>query len=272
MRKLSGGIVWGFNFEVSVINFVREKLTQKKAVCGIWSIIPSPTISEIVAHSGMDFQILDMEHGHYDFGQLETAIRTSEMSGCSPFVRIAGLDPHATQKALDLGAHGIIYPQVQNTLEARKAVQYTKYPPLGHRGYNPFTRVDNYSIKKIDGTGRNNNEFAMTGIIVENKSAVQELDQILDIDDLEIFYLGAYDMSVALGCPGDMTNPDLLKFMETSIKKISHKNKIAGVMAQSSQAIQQYTEMGAKFIVVGVDSFLIGKSLSAAKDQFLKFI
>jgi 2-keto-3-deoxy-L-rhamnonate aldolase RhmA len=255
-----------------VKNFVREKLTQQKAVCGIWSIIPSPTLAEIVALSKIDFQIFDMEHGNYDFGTLENSIRTSESLGCSPFVRIGGLDANATQKALDLGAHGIIYPQVHNHLDARVAVNYTKYPPLGQRGFNPFTRVQNYSLNQSQGTGKNSNDFSMTGVIIESKSAAKDLDRILDTDALEIFYLGAYDMSVALGCPGDMKNPELIKFMESSIKKIIDKKKIAGVMAQSPEAVEQYIQLGAQLIVMGVDSFLIGKSLSAVQEQFKKLI
>ena len=253
-------------------NFVREKLTQQKAVCGIWSIIPSPTLAEIVALTKIDFQIFDMEHGHYDFGTLENSIRTSEALGCSPFVRIGGLDANATQKALDLGAHGIIYPQVHNQLDARLAVNYTKYPPLGERGFNPFTRVQSYSLNQSQYGGKNCNEFSMTGIIIESKSAARDLDTILDTESLEIFYLGAYDMSVALGCPGDMNNPQLIKFMESSIKKIVDKKKIAGVMAQSPEAVKQYIQLGARFIVMGVDSFLIGKSLSSLQEQFIKLI
>ena len=252
------------------MNFVREKLKKQNAVCGVWSIVESPTLTEIIALSNFDFQIFDMEHGSYDFGTLENAIRTSENNGCSPFVRISGMDSVATQKALDFGAHGIIYPQVQDQKGARLAVEMTKYAPVGTRGYNPFTRADNYSITKKP--GRNQNDFSITSIIIENKSSFLDLDRILDTDALELFYLGAYDMSVALGCPGDMTNPNLIAFMETCIKKIVAKKKFAGVMAQTPQAMKEYINMGAKFVVLGVDSNLIGKSLLTATEQFSKLL
>ncbi len=253
-------------------NFVREKLSHGKSVCGIWSIIPSPVLTEIVSLSKFDFQIFDMEHGVYDFGTLDIAIRSSENNGCSPFVRVPGLDAVATQKALDLGAHGIIFPQVQNSEDTLNAVKLTKYNPVGNRGFNPFTRGSNYSIRKTDLKNRNHNDFAFTSIIVENKSAAKNLDAILDTENLEIIYLGAYDMSVALGCPGDMKNLELLSFLEKSITKICKAKKVAGVMAQTPEEMQRYVSLGAKFVVLGVDSFLIGESLSSIQNQFSKIL
>lgn len=252
-------------------NFLREKISLGKPVCGLWSILPSVMLSEIISLSNFDFQILDMEHGAYDFGTLDAAIRASESGGCSPLVRIAGTDAIATQKALDLGAHGIIYPQVNSAAEAAAAVQLTKYAPQGTRGFNPFTRVSDYGLSTITGT-RNKNEFAMAGVIIESKAAASDLDQILTTPNLEIVYLGAYDMSVALGTPGDMKNPLLLEFLEDSVLKIRHAKKIAGVMAQSAEDMKRYLDLGANFIVAGVDSNLIGKSLSASQSLFSKLV
>jgi 4-hydroxy-2-oxoheptanedioate aldolase len=252
-----------------VKNFIKEKLLLKKSVCGVWSIIPSPIVTEIVALSGMDFQIFDLEHGAHDFTSIENSIRISENLGCSPLVRIGSLDPFTTQKILDFGAHGIIYPQVKDMEDVSLAMGFTKYPPAGTRGYNPFTRVENYSIRGTS-KARNTNAFSINGVIIENRTAALDLDRILDVEDLEIVYLGAYDMSVALGKPGDMKNPELVKFMELSIDKILKAKKIAGVMAQSVESIKHYRELGACFIVTGVDSFLIGNKFSTLKDDFLK--
>jgi len=255
-----------------VKNFVREKLSHGKTVYGVWSIIPSPFITEVISFAKFDFQIFDMEHGGYDFGTLDTAVRTAENNGCSPFVRVPGLDAVATQRALDLGAHGIIFPQVQSPHDTLAAVQMTKYAPRGHRGFNPFTRGSNYSINNGELKNRNFDDFAFASIIVENKSAANSLDAILETKDLEIVYLGAYDMSVALGQPGDMTNPELLRFIEDSVVKIRKAGKVAGVMAQNPTDMKRFADLGANFIVVGVDSYLIGKGFSAIQEQFSKVL
>jgi 4-hydroxy-2-oxoheptanedioate aldolase len=242
------------------INFVREKLKIQEVVYGVWSIIPSPILAEVIAFSKLDFQIFDLEHGAYDISTLEISIRNCENAGCSPFVRIAGLDPYTTQKALDFGAHGIIYPQIKNLKDAKKTIDLTKYHPIGSRGFNPFTRVQGFSLNLNNENLRNVNGFSFNSLIIENESSAKDLENILELKDVEIIYLGAYDMSVALGRPGDMENPELIKFMESSIKLIHKKNKIAGVMAQTKEQADRYVDLGARFVVIGVDSYLIGKT------------
>lgn len=253
---------------MNFINFIREKLTTQKVVYGVWSTIPSPALSEIIALAQMDFQIFDMEHGAFDFSSLELAIKCCENAGCSPLVRIAGLDPFATQKALDFGAHGLIYPHVKNYQDAEKIVDLTNYPPVGKRGYNPFTRVQNYSLSNSSKNHKNMNGFAINGLIIENKSSFDDLEKILELDEIEIIYLGAYDMSVALGRPGDMENPELIKFLESSIYMINKKNKIAGVMAMNAESAKKFASLGARFIVVGVDANIIGNNFINIKKTF----
>lgn len=248
-------------------NFVMEKIEKQGWAFGVWSILPSAIHSEILSLAKLDFQILDMEHGLFDFGSLDASIRSCELNGCSPFVRIAGLDPVATQKAMDLGAHGIIYPQIKNTNEAELAVKLTHYAPRGVRGFNPFTRVSDYSIQK-NAEPRNRNGFACTGIIAETFQSIEDLDKLLEIPNLDLVYLGAYDLSVALGCPGDMKNPKLLSIVESAVVKIRKANRIAGVMVQDPNDVAKYYQLGANFIVLGVDSFLIGKSFMSLKEQY----
>jgi 4-hydroxy-2-oxoheptanedioate aldolase len=248
-------------------NFIREKILAGKSVSGIWSIIPSPTLTEIIALAGLDFQIFDMEHGAYNFSNLESAIRTCDQMKCSPFVRIGSLDLSSTQRALDLGAHGVIYPQIASFEEARQAVRLCNYPPLGQRGFNPFTRVSRYGLKSEE-KNCNQNGFSMAGVIIENISAYAEMDRILELPELEIVYLGAYDMSVALGCPGDIENPKVVKFIESGILNIRKANKIAGVMVKSPRQIKSMINLGANFIVVGVESHLIGQCFSQLQHEF----
>lgn len=251
-------------------NFVRQKLAKQEVVYGTWNIIPSTILTEVISFSKLDFQIFDLEHGAYDFEILESSIRSCENASCSPLVRIAGLDAFASQKALDFGAHGLIFPQVKDFQDAKKVVELTNYAPVGKRGFNPFTRVQNYSLMNSLESNRNVNGFAMNGLIIENKTAANDIEKILELEHVEMIYLGAYDMSVALGRPGDMENPELIKFMDTSIDLIAKKNKIAGVMAQSPEIAQRYVNLGARFIVVGVDTNIIGNNFINIKKCFVK--
>lgn len=253
-----------------LISLIREKLKSKNVVYGIWSIIPSPILTEVISIAGLDFQIFDLEHGVYDFSSIDSAIRSCESAGCAPFVRIGGLDRFATQKVLDFGAQGLIFPQIKNLEDAKSVVDITNYAPIGTRGFNPFTRIQDYSLKANKEANRNVNGYSLNGVIIENISAANDLEKILEIDEIELIYLGAYDMSVALGKPGDMENPELIKFIETSIAMINKKNKIAGVMALNEKQAKRYVSLGAKFIVIGVDTNLIGQSFSNIITNFTK--
>src|SRR6266702_3037352 len=113
------------------INHVKQKLASGEPVLGIWSLISSPMVSELVGASGLDFQILDMEHGVFDIPAIEASVRASEAAGCSPLVRVPGLHPTTIQNVLDTGAHGVVVPQVQGHDTALEAVRATRYAPAG---------------------------------------------------------------------------------------------------------------------------------------------
>lgn len=211
-----------------------------------------------------------MEHGLFDFGTIESSIKNSELAGCSPLVRMGDLNSANTQKVLDMGAHGLIFPQIKSAEDSKKAVEICLFPPKGSRGFNPFTRANAYGFNDESKIKRDIANFALTGIIVENLSAQKNLDIILKTDGLDIVYLGAYDMSVELGKPGDMQNPELINFLIESIKKIRNHGKTAGVMAKTNAEIEIYSKIGANLIVLGVDSYMIGSNMKNMREDLFK--
>src|SRR4030067_3864059 len=110
-------------------NLLKLRRKNDQPVVGTWSIISSPIVVEILALSGFDFLILDMEHGVYDQTALDACIRACAAAGCAPIVRVPGIHPSAVQWALDMGAHGIVVPQVVNAASAEMAVGMTKFAP-----------------------------------------------------------------------------------------------------------------------------------------------
>lgn len=250
-------------------NPLKEKLATGDSVLGIWTIINSPIVVEILGSAGLDFQILDMEHGVFDLASLDACVRACEGAGCSPIVRVPGIDT-SIQSALDLGAHGIIVPQVDSYEAARRAVGMTKFPPAGTRGYNPFTRAGRYGGEIGSISRKINNTFGLSALIIENLGAMQDLDSILAIPDLDLVYLGVYDMSAALGCMGDMRDSRVVDFVESSIARIRAAGKAAGVMAKTAEEIRYYTDLGANFLVYGVDTHLVHRAIRDGIDLYEK--
>ncbi len=250
------------------INPLKTKLSSGQAVLGVWSIIPSPVVVELFALGGIDFTILDMEHGIFDVGGLDACVRACEAAGAVPLVRIPGLNPSAAQWALDLGSFGIVVPQVNDASEAQAVVNMAKYAPMGNRGYNPFTRAANYANPPDNRSGKLDNDFSLTCVIIENENSLADIDRICATPGLDVVYIGIYDLAVALGCQGDTKNPRIVNVVETAISRIRAAGKAAGMMVRSQQDIAKALALGANFLVYSVDTFLIREAVSQAVLSF----
>lgn len=251
-------------------NSLKLKLKNDQPVVGTWSIISSPIVVEILALSGFDFLILDMEHGVYDQTALDACIRACESAGCAPIVRVPGINPSAVQWALDMGAHGIVVPQVGDAVSAAMAVGMTKFAPVGTRGYNPFTRVAGYAAPSNNQVGKLRNDFGLTSVIVENQIALNELDGILKIDDLDMIYVGVYDLSVALGCEGDTKHPAIRHVLEQTIASVRSAGKVAGLMVRSKDDVTNAIKLGARFLVYSVDTSILREAAMDAVSAFMQ--
>ena len=180
---------------------------------GIWRITPSMTLTEIIAQSDFDFQIFDCEHGGYDYQTLEQDIRVCQLMNCSAYVRVTGLDKVEVQRCLDLGADGIVFPQLNNYSDFKYATSLIQYPPNGIRGFNPFVRAGKYGFENIE-------EKKLKCIaIIETIQAVEEIDEILALEDLDLVYIGVYDLSAQLNCMGIMDSTQLIKGVNELIIK-----------------------------------------------------
>lgn len=249
-------------------NKLKTKLRNDQPIVGTWSIISSPIVVEILALSGFDFLILDMEHGIYDQTALDACIRACEAVGCAPIVRVPGINPSAAQWALDMGAYGVIVPQVGNAASAAIAVGMTKFAPEGTRGYNPFTRVAAYAAPGDNQTGKLRNDFGLTSVIVENQAALDDLDEILTIKGLDMVYVGVYDLSIALGCEGDTKHPVINRVLEQTISRVRASGKIAGLMVRNTADVTKAIKLGARFIVYSVDTLIMRDAAKAAVESF----
>ena len=119
-------------------NFLKNKLLKNEEVLGTWLTIPSTIVADIIATTGLDFIVIDMEHGpiSYDIAQLITI--TCESRGVSPVIRVAGVYENEILKALDIGAHCIHVPNIKTIDEVKKIITYSKYPLLGNRGFSLY--------------------------------------------------------------------------------------------------------------------------------------
>lgn len=215
---------------------------------GIWRIIPSMELTEIIAQSKFDFQILDCEHGSYDFQTLEHDIRICQHQKCLVYVRVSGLNKVEVQRCLDLGADGIVFPQLNNFEDFKLATKLIQYPPNGIRGFNPFVAAGEYGYGNI-------HKKIECIVIVETIQAFDELDEILNLSEIDMVYIGVYDLSAQLNCIGAMDSPKLLSVIDEIIEKCNKSSKKVSLMVKNIEEYKKYKGKGVSNFVHIVDSY-----------------
>ena len=249
-------------------NFLQEKLMAGKTVVGTWSVIPNPTVSNILAQAGLDFIIIDGEHGPIGLETAQNMIRACELEGCSPLFRVGDNNENLILRALEIGSHGVVIPQILNKREAKSAARAVKYHPAGHRGYSPFTRAGSFSPVNDHAEISNNN--TMTMFIVEGEEGISNLDEILEVDNIDVIYIGPYDLSQSVGCPGDITNPKVLSLMRECCKKIIDKGIVAGSFVKDSEYAKMLIDNGVNFLAYRADCDIILNSTKSIINDIAK--
>ena len=183
-------------------------------------------------------------------------------------MRIGSIDESNILRALDIGIHCLQIPNVKSVEDVKKIINYSKYPPLGKRGFSPFTRAGNYSINNASKLSKNANNNTLLAINIEGAEAIRNIDSILEIDGLDIIFVGLYDISNYLGIPGQVNSKEVEKLLSEITNKINDKNKIAGTITTNKDDIKRYLNMGLKYIVHLVDCEILKSSYTNYIDYF----
>ena len=192
-------------------NFIKEKLYSGKAVLGTWSIIPSVELADIIASSGVDFIIIDSEHGPINFETAQRMAIACESREVSPIMRISSINENDILKALDIGMHGIQIPNISCKKDVEEIINFAKYPPIGNRGFSPFTRSGDYIPNDVKNLTMESNKNTLIGINIEDIDAINNIDEILSVKSLDIIFVGIFDLSKSMGIPGEVDNPKITK-------------------------------------------------------------
>src|SRR6476620_9249589 len=159
-----------------------ERLRSGKPLIATFSMIASPIIVELLAKAGFEAVVLDMEHGPLTFDGLNSLIPAARAAGIYPIVRVKTNEASLIGSALDVGAAGVLVPQIDSGAAAASVVEAARFMPLGHRGVNPYTRAAGYNAKP-EWYSRANDEVAVF-VMVEGKTGIQALPDILGVKGL----------------------------------------------------------------------------------------
>lgn len=234
---------------------LKDKLYSGKTVIGTWCEIPSPEFINVLAKAGMDFVIIDMEHGAMDYELAGKMVMAAEVEGCSPLIRVPMNNEPTILRALEVAPEGIIVPHIDTGKERKNVINAVKFPPIGNRSLNPFVRAGGYYSKPH--FTEEENKRTLTGILVESLEAIKNIERIVDDENLDIVYMGSYDISAALGCPGDTKNPKVLATLKKLAKVIRKNKKIAGCLFHTKEDLEFFKEIDVTFLCYKADTAIV---------------
>lgn len=249
-------------------NFLKSKLSAGKTVLGTWSVIPSAVVADVIASTGLDFIVIDAEHGPISFETAQNMVIACESRGVSPLMRVGEISESVILRALDIGVHGIHVPNVEDTRDAEAVVRLAKYPPLGQRGFSPFTRAGAYSLENAKVLTSQANENVLNIIHIEGKRAFDHLDALLNLAAIDVIFVGLFDLSKALGKPGQVDHPQVLSYLRRITEDISSVGKYTGTIAVSIDRAKAFADLGIQYITYLVDCEMLRAAYRQVRDEF----
>lgn len=190
---------------------LKERMSSTDVCIGTFCQIGHPETVEIVAAAGFDFAILDMEHGHFGIDVAGHLLRAAEARGLSAVIRVPENRPSLILQALDLGAAGVLIPQVSNRRDVEAAVRAAKYYPHGDRGACPFVRATDHYTSSWDTYSARANDDTLVMVLLEGGIDAEALDEIVATPGLDAVMIGPFDLSVSLGIGGQLNHPLILE-------------------------------------------------------------
>ena len=248
---------------------LKERFEKGEIVLGTWNIIPSPSLIEVIGHSGLDFIVIDSEHGPVNMESAENLIRAAEVAGISPIIRVSGNESYQVLRALDIGAHGVQVPHVSTKRDAELTVEYSKYHPIGKRGLSPFTRAGRYGTDADKHTIRSNEE-TMLIINIEGANGIKNLKEIMSVNGIDVIFIGPYDLSQSIGKPGKVNDPEVKNIIKKTAKAVKENGLVCGSFARDMKYLEFLIDCRIQYITYMVDTAIILQSYKNINDSFME--
>jgi 4-hydroxy-2-oxoheptanedioate aldolase len=230
----------------------KNKIRNNIPVIGIFMKTLDPAFVETAGRAGLDYVILDMEHGHATYETIQNNIRAAECAGLFPIVRLQDARADYIGKALDIGAGGIQVPQVASAKTAGEIVKAARFYPQGERGVCRFARAAGYSSIDAHDYFKKSNENLVI-LQMEGSEAIRNIDSILDVKGVDIIFIGPYDLSQSLGVPGEVEHPLVVDAMKKIVEKANERNIVTGTFVDRPESIERWINAGVLYISCSVD-------------------
>lgn len=239
---------------------LKEKLRANQLTIGSWITMGHPAVPEILSTAGFDWLTIDIEHNLIDASMVHTLISTIQSKDIAALVRVSKNDEVIIKHVMDAGADGVIVPMVNNKADAIKAVEYTKYPPVGKRGVG-------LSRAQVYGTAFEEykewlNSYAVIIAQIEHIEGVNNIEEIITTSGIDGIIIGPYDLSASLGFPGEYDRAEVKEAIKKIEKGCKEHNFPMGyhVVPPNIESVNVKIEEGYKFIAFSTDFLFLGET------------
>lgn len=251
------------------INRVRAALDRGDPAFGTWAQINSPEICELSARSGLEFVIVDMEHGSFGIESATAMVRAVEVGGAVSIVRV----PDATRtnifKVLDAGASGVMVPNVEDAATAARIVEAARFAPIGRRGACPCVRATSHGVDDWREYVAWTSDNLIVAVLVETPEGLRNFDEIIAVPGLTMVAMGPFDLSQAMGFEGNWKHPEVRRKQEEMVRKARARG--LDVMASTfdsnpedlREQVEGWKRLGVRLFAVSGDRFMLSAGFTA---------
>jgi 2-dehydro-3-deoxyglucarate aldolase/4-hydroxy-2-oxoheptanedioate aldolase len=239
---------------------LRRRVATGEPTVGTFLGTASPVVAEVCAAAGVDWLLLDLEHGTGGEEQVRAVVPAAGAYGVPTVVRVESAARIRIGRVLDLGAAGVMLPRLNSADEVRDAVRHLRYPPHGDRGVATYNRACRFGL---DPGALDRAADEVLGIVqIESARAVDDADKIAAIDGVDVLFVGPRDLSHDLGVPGDLSAPAYPAALDRVRAAARQHGKACGLLVTDGAAAAARHAEGWTFVTIGSDSALLGSALT----------
>lgn len=245
---------------------LRSRIRSGETLIGVFSDLASPMAVELCGQAGFDWAILDLEHGAATESELLALLYAAGTTPMAALVRAQSAERLRVGRALDLGAEGIMLPQLKSIDEVRTAVSYLRYPPAGQRGVALRTRGGGMGTVGHADVAHTINERVVGIVQIESAGTVADADAIAALDEVDVLFVGPADLTHNLGIPGQFDDLRYLDALRTVVDACVAHGKAAGILIYDAAGLAPLVEMGFRFIGLGSEGSFVSAGARAMLD------
>jgi len=248
-------------------NIIKRGLHEGKKYLGTFVKMIDPCVIELLKYSGFDCVIIDNEHSQMSKESMVNLVRTADLCGIMPIVRVRENSRSMILQGLDAGAYCIMVPETNTAEEVALVVSRTKYAPIGNRGYTASQRAAGYGEMPPAEYATFSNDNTMVIVYCETQQAIDNLDEMLRVPHLDMMWIGPMDLTQALGVIGNPKHPIVLEAMDMIIRKCIEAKVPVGTIANTVTDAAKLYDQGVQLISLASDQGMIRSTAKLFRNE-----